>query len=263
MIVIQVHQIKIAYGNPQSKMGERVIIKDFDLAISAGECVAVIGANGAGKSSLLRVISGLQDPDSGSIDWNGKALTQIPLRDRPKFLSNMFSQYQRMAGTTVRDMVSFGRQPYTGIFGKLKPTDWEIVDEALGHVSMQSYADKMVESLSDGEFRKVMLAKMWAQDAPIMVLDEPTSHLDMPSALEFVKLMRNTAHTHNKAIVFSSHNLPLAFKFADKILAVSDDGSTVFGAPSEVLASDQIQTLLTENGIEVAADDFTFKFSTT
>ena len=174
--------------------GERVVIEQLDFAVNSGECVAVIGANGAGKSSLLRVISGLQEPNEGNVKWNGVSLSDIPLRERPKHLSNMFSQYQRMGGISVRNMVSFGRQPYTGVFGKLKLEDWEFVDSALRHVGMESFYSNSIEDLSDGEFRKVMLAKMWAQDAPIMVLDEPTSHLDMPSSIEFIRLMRNTQH---------------------------------------------------------------------
>ena len=231
MTTIRAENISISYP---SRNGDRKVVNDFSLDVQKGEMISLIGSNGAGKSSLLRVLSGLQKPTSGKVFWKGKNLTSIPLRNRPKYLSNLFSNYARVDGFSVFDLVSLGRQPYTGIFGKLKPEDEVAISESLEKVGMSAFAKDPIGTLSDGEFRKAMLAKMLAQNAPVMILDEPTTHLDLPSSIEFLKLLKTLAREEEKTILLSSHNISLVFKTADKIVLLTDNGKHTSGAPKEV-----------------------------
>lgn len=228
---IEVRNITIEYA---ATSGNRVILKDFNLQAEAGEVIAFIGSNGTGKSSLLRVLSGLQEPSAGTVLWNETNLSEIPISIRPTHLSNLFSNYARVDGFTVFDLVSLGRQPYLGVFGKMKPEDHSVIAESLIKVGMQDFANNQLGTLSDGEFRKAMLAKMLAQNAPIMILDEPTTHLDLPSSVEFLKLIRKLAKEEQKTILLSSHNLSLIFKMADRIVLLGESGDYAIGSPAEI-----------------------------
>ncbi len=235
MTRIAAQHIAIKYT---TRSQERVILTDFNLEAESGEVIAFIGSNGTGKSSLLRVLSGLQEPSTGDIYWNKTNLSEIPLRIRPTHLSNLFSNYARVDGFTVYDLVSLGRQPYLGVFGKLKSDDHTAIKASLEKVGMQNFAGTQLGTLSDGEFRKAMLAKMLAQNAPIMILDEPTTHLDLPSSVEFLKLVRKLAKEEEKTILLSSHNLSLVFKMADRIVLLGEKGAYAIGKPEEIANSE-------------------------
>lgn len=231
MSTIRAEHISISYHSRKEK---RNLLHDFSLEVQKGEMVALIGANGTGKSSLLRVLSGLQKPTSGKVFWDEKNLETIELSSRPRYLSNLFSNYARVDGFSVFDLVSLGRQPYTGLFGNLKPDDIKITSESLEKVGMSAFAKSAIGNLSDGEFRKVMLAKMLAQNAPVMILDEPTTHLDLPSSIEFLKLLKQLARDEQKSILLSSHNISVVFKMVDKIVLLDESGSYISGTPKEV-----------------------------
>ncbi|NEN23766.1 ABC transporter ATP-binding protein [Cryomorpha ignava] len=231
MTAIQAENISISY---HSRKENRVILTDFNLAMQKGEMLALIGSNGSGKSSLLRVLSGLQESNSGKVFWNQRDLSAIARSSRPRYLSNLFSNYARVDGFSVFDLVSLGRQPYTGIFGKLKAEDEGVIIESLEKVGMSAFWKSPIGTLSDGEFRKVMLAKMLAQNAPVMILDEPTTHLDLPSGIEFLKLLKKLARDEQKTILLSSHNISLVFKMVDKIVLLNDSGRYISGTPKEV-----------------------------
>lgn len=261
MSAINVKGLQIAYESNRKEQPNHILLDNLNVSFLFGECVALIGPNGAGKSSLLRVLAGLQEPQKGSVYWNKSPLVDISLSDRPRYLSIMFSNYQRISGMTVKDVVAMGRQPYTGVFGKMASTDWDAVKTSLARIGMTDLASNTIENLSDGEFRKVMLAKKWAQDAKVMLFDEPTSHLDFPSSLEYVKLLKSAAAEDGKAILFSSHNLPLAFKFADKILVLGSDGDTAFGKPEEIVQTQTFKNILGSSDILIDPSDLSFKYN--
>ncbi len=252
MKFIEASHIEISYPGRES------LIKDLTFSSTPSELIAVVGANGTGKSSLLRVLSGLQEPNSGVVKWSGRQLSEIQRSTRPKILANLFSTYQRVSGMLARDLIAFGRQPYTGIFGKLQATDWEIVDQAISLLGISNIANSMVENLSDGEYRKVMFARMWAQEAETMILDEPMSHLDMPTSVDFVRQLLQAVKGHSKTVVFSTHDMPLAFNFAHKIL-VLDGGEHFYGTPEEVIDSSLMHRFLDKSGIQFAGTSFNYK----
>lgn len=228
---LEARNIEIAY---ETHGKHRLILSDFNLKAGAGEVISLIGSNGTGKSSLLRVLSGMQEPARGEISWNDQNLNEIPLRNRPRHLASLFSNYARVDGFTVYDLVALGRQPYLGVFGKLSSEDHSVVLSSLEKTGMLAFAKYQLGTLSDGEFRKAMLAKMLAQNAPVMILDEPTTHLDLPSSIEFLKLIRKLAKDEQKTILLSSHNLSLVFKMADKMILLSNNGEYAIGMPDEI-----------------------------
>lgn len=229
MTMICAENIRIRYSG-----SKRDVIRDFNLTIDRGEVIALIGANGSGKSSLLRVLAGLQEPVAGEVFWNGEPLREIPVRKRPMFLATLFSNYSRVDGFRVFDMVALGRQPYSGLFGKLSAEDNRIVTNSLRKCGMQKFSHKEIATLSDGEFRKAMLAKLLAQNTPCMLLDEPTTHLDLPGSIEFFKLVNALGRDEQKTCLLSSHNLGLTFQLADRIILLGRNGRYTVGTPAEI-----------------------------
>jgi iron complex transport system ATP-binding protein len=258
--VITLEAIDISTGYPGEQGAASNLVQGFQLALKRGEVMAVIGANGTGKSSLLRVLAGLQSPLSGKVKWNQRDLSEIPSRERPRITAVLFREFSRVEGFTVSDLVSMGRQPYTGMFGKLRLEDHKEVGESLQKTGIEHLAKKQIGNLSDGEFQKAMLAKMLAQNAEIMLLDEPTTHLDLPSALEFIHLLKRRAKTDQKTVVFSSHDLSLVFKLADKILLLDGKGSWAVGTPEEISQHHLMCGFLRTNEVKVENGNLIFDF---
>ncbi len=229
MSVLEVTQLSIGYQGKGAV--HRTLVQSLDLGLKKGQLLALIGANGAGKSTLLRVLSGLQKPLAGHITVQGRPLPQIPMEERPRQLAALFRNYARPDGLTARELVALGRQPHTGFWGRLDSRDHSAIDEALHTVGISHLGQNQINNLSDGEFQKAMVAKMLAQDAPIMLLDEPTTHLDLPSAIDLLKLLRKLATVHGKTILFSTHHLDLAFKMVPNILLIAGDGPWALGSP--------------------------------
>jgi iron complex transport system ATP-binding protein len=232
MKALELNNIHLSYHS--KGLGRRVLIDALNLSAMRGEVLALVGANGAGKSSLLRIISGVQAPTQGEIRWQGKALPQIDMASRPRYLAALFRGYARPDGFTVRELVALGRQPYSGFFGILSAIDNQIIENAIGKVGMASFAEAQIGTLSDGELQKVMIAKMLAQDAPIMVLDEPGTHLDLPSAIDLLYLLRRLARDEGKTVIFSTHNLGISFKLVDRILLLTGNGEWAEGNPLDI-----------------------------
>ncbi len=248
----------INMGYPGKASAKSVLLKDFNLSLAPGDVLAVIGANGAGKSTLLRILAGLQKPISGSVSWNDRSLDSIPFAERPKIAAALFREFARVEGFTVRDLVGMGRQPFTGIFGRLNPEDYLAIDDAMAKTGTTILADQQTGTLSDGEFQKVMLAKMLAQNASLLILDEPTTHLDLPSALEFLHLIRRLAADEKKAIIFSSHNLPLVFKLSDRVLLLGGQGQYAIGTPDEISNDALMCGFLRTNEVRFAQGNLIF-----
>lgn len=230
-MTIEARNIDVSYG---AKRGDRKVIQNFSTKLNAGETLVVIGSNGAGKSTLLRTLAGVQDFQSGELLWNGTPIGEIKKDERPHIVSAMFSNYLRVNGFTVLDLVALGRQPYTGVFGKLKSDDWESCKRALRDVGMESFESRQLYSLSDGEYKKVLLAKMLAQDTPVLIFDEPTTHLDLPSSIEFMKLIKSLAQQAGKTVLFSTHNLHVVFELFQSVLLLSEEGKYVKGTIKEI-----------------------------
>ena len=187
---------------------------DLDLSLIAGEMVCMLGPNGCGKSTLLRTLAGLQPALSGEF-------THCDAKNIALVLTERLS----MENTTVHDVVAMGRHPYTSFLGRLTSIDEQIIEEALQQVGFERSVDVTQQSAfnahSDGEKQRILIAKALAQQTPIILLDEPTAHLDLPHRILILRLLRQLAHDQNKTVLISTHELDLALALSDRILLMT------------------------------------------
>lgn len=189
---------------------------------------AVVGPNGAGKSSLLRVLAGLWQPEQGQVLLGGRALSHWPVRDRARQLAWLAQAQEPSGDLTVLDTVMLGRLPQLGLFGSPSAADRAAVDAALQATESDAWRDRLTLHLSGGERQRVMLARLLATEAPVLLLDEPTTHLDPPHQVALARLLRRLSSTHT--VVSVLHDLPLALA-ADRVLLLHE-GRLVMDAPA-------------------------------
>ncbi|MEM9050739.1 MAG: ABC transporter ATP-binding protein [Bacteroidota bacterium] len=241
--MIRAENISISYG-------QKALLRSLDLTLEEGSMTALIGANGSGKSSLMRVLNGLQIPTNGTVFWGNRPLGNINRSEKVKIAGSIYSSFARVEGFKVYDLVALGRSAHTGFFGQLKVEDHEVIQNSLEKVGLAKHSEDQILTLSDGEFRKALLAKLLAQDTDILFLDEPTAHLDLPAALEFVEVLRDLAN-QGKTIVFSTHHLPLAFKMTDQIVLLDGKGEVAVGPPEDMTTHHMICDFLKTEKIRI------------
>ena len=224
---------------------QKTVAGPIDADMYAGELICLLGPNGAGKSTFLRTISGLQDPLNGNIELGGEQISNMRPAQLARRLSVVLTDSVRSANLDVFSLISLGRYPYSGWLGGLSAEDKKIIQWAIEATHTEAFIRRKVGQLSDGECQKVMLARALAQDTPLIVLDEPTAHLDLPSRIELMRLLHKLAKETNKGILISTHELDLALQVADKIWLLKKDGSLEPGAP---------ETLVLNGGFEAAFD---------
>lgn len=201
--------------------GDRCLVRDVSTEIPAGNLTALIGRNGTGKSTLLRAIAGLGTRYEGEISVNGKDRKEMSPRELAKVLSFVNASRPRIADMRCRDVAAMGRAPYTDWLGRLSAKDSRMVEEGLEKVGMAGFAERSIDTLSDGEFQRVMIARAIAQDTPLILLDEPTSFLDLPNRYGLVELLSRLCREEGKTILFSTHELDIARKYSDRIMLIA------------------------------------------
>ena len=198
-----------------------VVQRDLNFSLQAGEMVCMLGPNGCGKSTLLRTLAGLQPALSGEITVSGERLA---VSGHSKTLALVLTERLSMEHTTVHDVVAMGRYPYTSFLGALTEADEAIIDEALRQVGFSTPSTvhhTPFNAHSDGEKQRILIAKALAQQTPIILLDEPTAHLDLPHRILVLRLLRQLAHEQNKTVLISTHELDLALALSDRILLMT------------------------------------------
>lgn len=237
--ILETNDLSIGY---KEKRGEDLcLLSHLNLTIRRGELVCLLGPNGSGKSTLMRTIAGLQAP------LEGKTLVEgIPIKERnfaeiSRLLSIVLTERLQVGNLSVYHIVSLGRHPYTSWMGRLSEKDELMIKWALDQVGLWQYANKFINQLSDGERQRVMIAKALAQDTPLIMLDEPTAHLDLPNRVEIMRLLRNLAKETDKAILLSTHELDLALQAADIIWLMSKNNDLKIGAPEDLVLSGSIE----------------------
>ena len=200
-------------------------------AIRSGELTCLLGSNGAGKSTLLRTLSAFLPPLAGDITLLGRPLQSYKPQELATVIGVVLTERVTLQNMTVEELVGMGRSPYTGFWGRLSAEDHAKVSEALSLVGIESFRNRMVQTLSDGERQKVMIAKALAQETPIIFLDEPTAFLDYPSKVEILHLLHRLAHESGKTVFLSTHDLELALQIADRIWLMDKGGSLHIGTP--------------------------------
>ncbi len=229
----------------------RVIVQEnLNLISEKGELVVLIGRNGCGKSTLLRSMSWLQPVFSGTIKIEGKDLAKISPRKRAQLISVVLTDQRAEASFNVKELISIGRDPYTGWLGSLTNNDDEIINNAIEMTNLQGFEDRSIHELSDGERQRVFIARALAQDTPIILLDEPTSHLDLPNRINILLLLQKLARDTNKTIFISTHELETAMQVADKIWLMEKLKGVNIGTPEDMVLKGTFDTVFSHSNYD-------------
>ena len=246
--MIRLNDLTIGYGH-------RILLQHASATIPAGELVALVGRNGTGKSTLLRAIAGLGERLGGEIRLDGHSLETLLPQQLATTVSFVTTERVRIPNLRCEDVVALGRAPYTNWIGRVQEQDKAIVERSLELVGMAAFAEKTMDRMSDGECQRVMIARALAQDTPIILLDEPTSFLDLPNRYELCTLLRQLAHDHRKCILFSTHELDIALSLCDSIALIDPPVLRYLPTPDmacsgyiERLFSNSFVTFDTESG---------------
>ena len=224
--------------NASAAIAGRLIIDGVSIKVGAGSLTALIGPNGAGKSTLIRVLSGVSKPTDGRVLFNGADWNDTPRRERARLVALVEQDPTTDLAITVRDTVALGRTPYSGLFGGESAGDRASVDAALAATQTAQFADRDLSTLSGGERQRVQLARALAQQPQLLLLDEPTSHLDIGAQLEVMHVLRMLAND-GLAVLTALHDLNLA-AHADQVVVLAAGRVVAAGAPAAVLTSELI-----------------------
>ncbi len=243
--LIKIQNVSTGYKNPE---GYKVVGQDISASLKQGELVCLLGANGAGKSTLMRSMCGFLKTLGGDIIVKNKPVETLSDKVLSREIAVVLTDKVETDNITVEELVSYGRSPYTGFLGRLNNEDKNKVSESIEQCGIADKTNRQVHSLSDGERQKVMIAKALAQDTPIILLDEPTAFLDLPTRVDVMQLLRQLS-SKGKSILMSTHDLDLALQLADKIWLVHADGSFEAGTPEDLLMANAIQKIFNKEKV--------------
>jgi iron complex transport system ATP-binding protein len=240
----------LAVGYTAARRATKVVADGINIALHSSELVALIGPNGAGKSTLMRTLAGLQKPLRGQVCLGGADLHRLPAEQLARQLAVVLTERVEVGNLSAYALVALGRHPYTNWRGELTPHDEEVVRWAIQAVSATHLAHRPLNELSDGERQKIMIARALAQEAPVLILDEPTAFLDLPRRVELMRLLGILAYTTRRAIVVSTHDLDLALRIADRLWLMAVDGRLTTGIPEELALNGALQATFASEGVE-------------
>ena len=233
-----IHNLTIGYHSGKKDIPVSTIP---EASLRTGEMTCLLGTNGAGKSTLLRTLAGFQPQLSGDINLMGRSLSSYSNSELAKVLSIVLTDNSHIHNLSVYEVVAMGRNPYNGFWGRLTNTDREVIEQCMQWVKIEHLSARKIETLSDGEKQKVMLAKAIAQETPVILLDEPTSFLYYPDKVHIMQLLHQLAHEKGKTILLSTHAIEIALQMADRIWFI-DKGRFITGTPAD-LCQDKINNL--------------------
>ena len=235
-----------------------VVAHDINASLQGGELTCLLGPNGAGKSTLLRTLSAFLPPISGTITILGRDLKDYTDKELAKIIGVVLTEKTDLRNMTVEDLVGLGRSPYTGFWGTLNGQDREIVSQAISMVGITALKDRMIQTLSDGERQKVMIAKALAQQTPVIFLDEPTAFLDFPSKVEIMQLLHRLSRTTGKTIFLSTHDLDMALQIADTIWLMDPVKGVSIGSPRDLANQGILEDFFVRKGIRFDKENLLF-----
>lgn len=219
---------------------QRIVVDGINIDLSRGEILCLLGPNGCGKSTILKTIIDHIKRLDGSITVLGKDLNVLSNKDRAKEMSIVLTEKISPEMMTAEEVVATGRYPYTNHFGKLTDEDWKIINESIEIVDGQSLRHKEFKALSDGEKQRVMIARAICQESDIMVLDEPTSFLDIRFKIDLLNILGKLSLDKNKTIIMSLHEIDLVPKIADKVLLIKNGKIYKYGTPEDVITDEAV-----------------------
>ena len=223
--------------------GDRTVIDALDLRVPAGEITAIVGPNACGKSTLLRSMSRLLAPRGGHVLLDGKSVHRTPAKELARTLGLLPQSPIAPDGITVTDLIGRGRQPHQGLFARWSAEDDQAVADALDATDTASLADRSVDELSGGQRQRVWIAMALAQQTDLLLLDEPTTFLDVSHQIEVLDLLTDLNRVRGTTIVMVLHDLNLAARYSDHLIALSNGRIHASGGPADVLTEDCVRTV--------------------
>lgn len=253
-ILLQAKNLSVGYAEGGQK---NLLFEKIDLELRAGELVCFMGANGIGKSSLIRTLAGLQTPLSDAIiqapheSRKGEFKKSISADGLEKLISVVLTDRVNAINMTVRELVTLGRYPYLDWNIRLTEEDNAGIERAIRDTHIQTLADKKLYELSDGQLQMAMIARALAQNTPIILLDEPTAHLDLNNRVEIMNLLRRLARSGNKAILVATHELDLALQTADLIWLAGQSKNLIVGIPEDLVLNGSFDEIFQFKGFDL------------
>ena len=227
-VSISTNNLTIGYNN-------LVVQRDLNFELHPGEMVCMLGPNGCGKSTLLRTLAGLQ-PAIGGTFTISNSLTDVSQ------IALVLTERLSIENTTVHDVVAMGRYPYTSFLGGLSERDEQIIEQSLSNVGLSGCSHTFFNDHSDGEKQRVLIAKALTQETPIILLDEPTAHLDLPNRIRILQMLRRVAREQGKTILISTHELDLAIQLSDRIMLMTPQRGIQLDHPDKLRKQDAFTT---------------------
>jgi iron complex transport system ATP-binding protein len=243
--ILSTANLSIGYATKKEK---NVIAENLNLNLKQGKLIALIGANGIGKSTLLRTLSGIQKPILGTVLLNEKDIFVYNPIDLAQNLSLVLTEKLPASNLTVFELVALGRQPYTNWIGKLSEEDFKKINHALALTQIEHLKDKKHFEISDGQLQKVLIARALAQDTDLIILDEPTTHLDLLHKVSVFKLLKKLASETNKCILFSTHDIDLAIQLSDEMIVMTEK-NVIQDEPCNLISKGIFNTLFENENI--------------
>ncbi|MFK7952933.1 MAG: ABC transporter ATP-binding protein [Ekhidna sp.] len=222
---------------------DKILIKDISISLNEGEFIGLIGQNGVGKSTFIRTLCGLQKPIKGSVLLDKKPISNYNATEIAKRISVVLTGKPETLNLSVIDLITLGRFPYSNWLGKLNKEDKDQVEKAISLMEINYIASKKLFELSDGQLQKVMIARALAQDTEIIILDEPTSHLDLRNKIEVLRLLQRISET-GKAILISTHEIQLTAQVCNDFWCMDFNQPILKGKPDELIKSGKLHEWL-------------------
>jgi iron complex transport system ATP-binding protein len=244
-IILKASKISIGYT---SKKVKNIIVSNIDLSLEKGKLIALIGANGIGKSTLLRTLTGIQKPLSGTVSLNEKSIHELDSLTLAQNLSVVLTEKLPPSNLTVWELIALGRQPYTNWIGTLTDNDIAKINEAIELTQIGHLATKKHYEISDGQLQIVLIARALAQDTPLIILDEPTTHLDLLHKVVLFKLLKKLTQETGKCILFSTHDIDMAIQLSDEMIIMTPE-ITVQDQPCNLILKGSFNTLFQDEHI--------------
>ena len=244
-IILKANPISIGY---RDKKSVKIVSENIKIELRKGKLIALVGVNGIGKSTLLKTITGIQKPLEGIVYLNQKNINSYSANDLAQQMSVVLTEHLPPSNLTVFEIVALGRQPYTNWLGTLTSEDIDKVNEAIRLTQIEHLAQKKHFEISDGQLQKVLIARALAQDTPLIILDEPTTHLDLLHKFTLLQLLQKLAKETQKCILFSTHDIDLAIQLCDEMIIMTPD-NTVQSSPCELIESDVFNKLFDDKSI--------------
>lgn len=253
--ILQTKDLSVGYSKKEAPLHQEI-----NVSVREGEFICLLGPNGAGKSTLIKTLSGFLPPVAGGIYYDKIPLEKLHESKRAKMVSVVLTDRVHVQNLTVFELVSLGRTPYTGFFGKLTEKDVQLVYHAIEEVGLANYVHQVIDKMSDGERQKAMIAKALVQETPFIILDEPTAFLDLPAKLEIMQLLRRLSRDRKRGILLSTHDLEMALQIADKIWLLAQGRRLHKGIPEDLVLSNDFKQFFEREGIIFDNQTGSFKY---